>query len=119
MSAASSRRDSSPPARARGASDPQRRGRLRAWVEIGGRRYRLEVEGSVEGDWRAGRYRGTFKLEPGRLELRLAASTMARLLLRGGRGRRLLDHVAELLGVRIVVRGPLGVKLAEAGGGEG
>ena len=93
--------------------------RLSAEATYRGRRYALSIEElELGGRWEAQGYRGSFRVERGLVEIRVPMGSILKAL-RGGASRRggsgALEELARGLGVRIVVRGPLGVKLLEAG----
>jgi len=92
--------------------------RFKAEAAFEGGKLRVRLtEIRLEGEWRILDYRGTFRLGEEGLELRVSAGSILRGIM-GGVGSQgglegLLQLVAELAGVRVILRGPLGVKLAE------
>jgi hypothetical protein len=92
--------------------------RLEVELRYSGARLRLTLESlSLEGSWRVSGYTGTFRLTGDELEIKVSAGSLIKGIV-GGAGRESvgipLELLAQLTGKRVVLKGPLGVRLAEA-----
>jgi hypothetical protein len=92
--------------------------KVNAELRYSNAKFRLALESlSLEGDWRVSAYTGRFRLARDGVEIKVTMGSLVRGIAGGARREGLegsLELLAKLLGKRVVLKGPLGIKLAEA-----